>query len=170
MEQLIHNFGIDWKLLIAQAVNFFILLALLKKFAYGPVLEILRKRKVRIEDGVRFAYEAEEKLRESGLLQEAILKDAHKEALSIVGASENTAKKRKDEIITESNEKVKIIIADARQAIEEEKAKIGDEVFREAKDLVRLGIMKVLGKLSPGDRDEALIQEALRELTSVKLK
>ena len=38
MSELLHNFGINGKMLLVQAVNFFILLALLSKFAYRPIL------------------------------------------------------------------------------------------------------------------------------------
>ena len=60
------------------------------------------------------------------------------------------------------------IILDAKRAIDEERAKMGELVYQNAGDLVRLGIEKVLGKMSVKERDEELIKEALRELKSIK--
>lgn len=168
MSELIHNFGIDWKLLAAQAVNFFILLVILKKFAYGPVLNILHLRRERIEQGIRDAEEAGRKLQESEREKESLLKAAHAEALSLVDTAEATAKKRGEEIVAHANKKVETVVVDAKRLIEEEKAKMGDEVLRGGRELIRLGIMKVLGKLPPGERDRELIEEALRELKTVK--
>ena len=98
MSELIRHFGIDWKLLLAQAVNFLILLVVLKKFAYGPILKILKKRKDEIEKGLKFTKEAGERLEQIGEEKEAVLKEARGEALGIVSQAENTAKIRKDEI------------------------------------------------------------------------
>ena len=61
MEEFARQFGIDGKLLISQAVNFFLLLVVLRVFVYKPVLAVLRQRKERIEAGLRMAREAEEK-------------------------------------------------------------------------------------------------------------
>ncbi|MBI2056149.1 MAG: F0F1 ATP synthase subunit B [Candidatus Sungbacteria bacterium] len=170
MSELIHNFGIDWKLLAAQAVNFFVLLIILKKFAYGPVLTILRQRRERIEQGISDAEAAGEKLRESEQEKEQILKTAHVEALSIVNTAEETAKKHGEEIIVHANKKVETVVADAKRLIEEEKSKMGDDVLRGGRELVRLGIVKVLGKLPAAERDEVLIEEALKELKTINVR
>ena len=41
---------------------------------------------------------------------------------------------------------------------------MGEEVYRDAEGLIRLGITKVLGRMSTEERDEVLVKEALREL------
>lgn len=164
MSELIQHFGIDWKILLAQAVNFFILLFILKRFAYGPVMKILRKRREEIEKGLKFTKEAGEKLGRIGEERDEVLKSARGEALSIVREAESTGKIRKDEIAMEAVKKSEAIITDAKRAIGEEKAKMGEEVYRDAEGLIRLGIAKVLGKMPTEERDEVLIKEALREL------
>lgn len=168
MTELIHHFGIDWKLLLAQAVNFFILLLLLKKFAYRPILEMLKKRKEKVEAGLRFSKEAEETLGRVGEEREEVLKQARGEALKIITRSEQTAHEKGGEIIQQANKKVEEVIAAAKRLMEEEKTKVGQEVYREARGLVRLGLERVLGRMPARERDEILIQEALRELKSVK--
>ena len=45
MQELFSAFGVNWKLLIAQAVNFGIVLVALRYFLYTPVLEMLEKRR-----------------------------------------------------------------------------------------------------------------------------
>lgn len=170
MEELIKHFGIDWKLLLAQAVNFLILLVILKKFAYGPIVKILQKRKEEIEKGLKFTAEAKTKLEKIGEEREAVLKESRIEGLNIVSNAENTAKIRKDEILKEAAKKSEALVSDAKRAIGEEKAKMGDEVYKETKELVRLAVAKVLGKLPAEDRDKTLTEEALKELKSVYQK
>ncbi len=167
MSELIKHFGIDWKLLLAQAVNFFILLVILKKFAYGPVLKMLKKRKGEIERGLNLTKEAEERIRQIGEEREEVLKEARSGALSLVSEAERTAKIRKEEIAQEAVKKAENIIFEAKRMIEEEKSKMGEEVYKDAKELMRLGIAKVLGKMPSEERDEEFIKEALRELKTL---
>mgnify|MGYP002855169064 CR=1 FL=1 len=62
------QFGVHWAPFIAQLVNFFIICLVLKKFAFGPVQEMLEKRRMRIQD-------AEDKLKQlnSGVLDGAVV-------------------------------------------------------------------------------------------------
>lgn len=167
MEELIKHFGIDWKLLLAQAVNFLILLVVLKKFAYGPILRMLKKRREEIEKGLKFTQEAEKRLTKVGEEREQILKESRVEGLSIISGAENTAKTRKEEITKEAAKKSEAIVEEAKKVIAEEKAKMGEQVYKEAGEMVRLAIAKVLGKMPSEERDEALIKEALKELRKV---
>ena len=62
--EIFEKLGIDVKLVIAQLVNFFILLYVLKRFAYKPVLKILEDRERKIEKGLKDAQSAEKRLHE----------------------------------------------------------------------------------------------------------
>ncbi len=164
MSELIRNFGIDWKLLLAQAVNFLILLWILKRFAYRPILNVLKKRREDIEKGLRYTEEAEEKLKHIVEERESILKEARGEAIAIVSEAEVQAKLRKDEISAEAVKKAEAVVREAKRHIEEEKAKMGEEVYKGAGDLVRLAVARVLGKMTAEERDKNLVAEALEQL------
>ena len=169
LSELIKHFGIDWKLLLAQAVNFFILFFLLKKFAYQPILKMLKRRREDIEKGVKFSQEVKEKMEKIEEFKEKTLNTANTQALVIVNRAEEIGKIRKDEIIQEANKKVETIVTDAKKIIEEEKSKMGDEIYKNAQMLIKLGLEKVIGKMPAGERDKNLIEEALKELKGVKL-
>ncbi|MDP3795326.1 MAG: F0F1 ATP synthase subunit B [bacterium] len=168
MSELTNHFGIDWKLLIAQAINFFVLLLVLKKFAFGPILKMLRARRQEIEKGLEFSKEAEENLRKSNETRERIVTEAKGEALSIVTEAENLAKERREVVLEEAVKKGEALQTEAKRAIHEEKLKMAEEVYHYAEDLVRTGIARVLGRIPEEERDNALIKEALRELKTVK--
>lgn len=168
MRELIRNFGIDWKLLLAQAVNFFILLFILQRFAYKPILGILRKRKQEIEKGLAYTKKAEVELNEIDRIKAETINKAHADALGIVSQAEDAGKKRKAEMMLDANKKVAGVISDAKRLIGEERAKMGEEVYRDAQQLVYSGIAKVLGKMKPDERDALLVDEALQELKAQK--
>lgn len=166
MSELLHEFGVDWKLLLAQAVNFFVLLVLLKKFAYGPILKLLHRRKEEIRKGILFTKEAEERLGQIGKKEEEILGEAKEQALKIVSEAEELGKKRKGELLQEANLKVEGVVTAAKRAIAQEKSKMGEEVYADARVLVEKGIERVIGALPPHERNQKLIDEALNELRS----
>ena len=58
MAELLENLEIKWQLLAAQTVNFFILLFVLKKFLYKPMLKFLKERREAIEEGLKKVKEA----------------------------------------------------------------------------------------------------------------
>lgn len=167
MTELIKHFGIDWRLLLAQAVNFLILLWILKRFAYGPILQMLKKRKEEIEKGLRYTKEAEKALADIGTIKEKVLTEARSDALRIVSGAEETAKLRKEEILRQASLKAEAMVAQAKKIIEEEKAKMRESLYRETEDIVRLGIARVLGKMPEEERDRDLIKEALQELKAM---
>lgn len=168
MSEFFHHFGIDWRLLLAQAINFLLLLFLLKKFAFGPIIKMLARRRENIKRGIDLTKTAEEELREAGQKGDHIIKEAEREALSMVTDAQATAKKKQEEIMTEAHHKVEGIIEGAKKTIEEERAKMDDAVYRDAESLIRDGIAKVLGKMPSKERDDLFIKDALGELKSAR--
>lgn len=111
--ELLHNFGFNPVLLGAQIVNFLVILFLLKKFLYKPILEVLEKRKKEIQDGLQKAEESRLLLEETQEKEKAILKNAQAQSLKIIDetkqqvaeilkVAEETAKKRSEHILHEA--------------------------------------------------------------------
>lgn len=164
MEEFIHNFGIDGRLLLAQAVNFLILLVLLNKFAYRPILAMLKRRRDAIARGVAVTKEAEERLQGIAKKEEEILLQAQRDALATVAHAEHTAQAKEKELMAITNKKVEEVVRGAKRIIEIEKTKMGDMVYRDARELVRRAMEKILSGSKDTVHDTILIDEALREL------
>lgn len=164
MSELIKHFGVDWKLLLAQAVNFGVLLFILYKFAYRPVLGILRERREGIERGIALTRTAEKRMADIEALQSERMREAERVALAIASRAGEEAKKQRELLIAEANKKGEHIIAEARRAIAEEKAKLREDLSREARELVRDGIAQVLMKMPPTARDRELIDATVRAM------
>ena len=86
--------GIDWKLLLAQVVNFGILLFILKRYAYQPMLQLMDERAARIEKGLKDAEAAEQKLRSVEEEEKAILAGARQQAKELLVETDKAAKER----------------------------------------------------------------------------
>ena len=161
MQELFSKLGIDWKLLIAQIVNFLVLLFILWKFAYGPVLAMLEKRQKKIEKGLKDADEAGKKLAESAEKQKEILKHARTEAKDIVEKARLQAEKSKSEIAVEAKAQAEKIIVSAKAEIEQEKQKTIAEIKSEIGGLIVAATEKIVGEKMDGEKDRELIEKVI---------
>jgi F-type H+-transporting ATPase subunit b len=161
MQELFSKLGIDWKLLIAQIVNFLILLFVLYKFAYGPILAMLEKRQKKIEKGLKDADEAHKKLTESEEKQKEILRKARVEAKEILEKAHTQAEKSKSEMTNEAKVQAEKIIANAKADIEHEKEKTIAEIKSEIGGLVVAAAEKVIGEKMDAKKDREIIEKSL---------
>lgn len=162
MEQLVGQLGVNWEFLISQAVNFALLLIILRVFVYKPVLKLLRDRREKIEGGLVKAEEAERRLHEVDALGAAKIKNAEHEALAILKRTETDAKELEAKLLAAAkvHEAEAAKSAEARLRAQEEESRRSAE--REAAWLVRAAIEKTV-ELSPNAIDDALIARAVKE-------
>ena len=123
MQQLFSAFGIEWELLIAQAVNFGIVLVALWYFLYKPVLAQLEKRREVVAKGVEDAERAGE-----------LLAGADGEASKRVSAAEGEA------------EQMVAVTKDAEARASEVAVRARKESEREVARLAVLAAEKILKK------------------------
>lgn len=159
--EIFSQLGIDWRLLIAQIINFLILLFILQRFAYKPILKVLDDRREKIEKGLLDSEEATKKLLSAEKTQKTILDGAKKEAEKILSKSEEMAKKNKEEILVQTDEKAKKIMADTEKKIEEEKNKMIREVRKELGALVISATEKIIDEKIDGEKDRELISKTI---------
>ncbi len=119
MADLLQSFGIDWRLLIIQAVNFGVLLVALTYFLYKPVLNILDERRKKIEQGVKDASDAKHELENAELKAGEIIGQASGKAEEIVLNAKGVAEQKGQEIISEAQVRSERIEADAKARAQE---------------------------------------------------
>lgn len=138
MDQLFAAFGIDWKLLIAQAVNFGVLFVVLTYLLYKPVLKTLEERRAKVAQGVLDAEEATNRL--AGADEEATgkIQQAEEEAQQIVASARDEAGSERARLLKEAEERAAGIQTDAEARAAETAAR----ALRESeKEIARLAIL-----------------------------
>lgn len=156
------NLGIDWKLLLAQAINFLVLLFILHRFAYKPMLEFLEKRSDRIEQGLKDAQAAQAKLAQMEAREKETLAAAHESARVIMDSAEASAKKRDAIRLAETEETARRFLEDARVKIGEEKQKILIEARQEIAEVIVLSVAKILKEKVDTAKDRELIAKMMK--------
>ncbi len=121
MGDLFSTFGLDWKLLLVQSVNFGLLLLLLWKFLYTPVLKMLDERRGKIAESVVKAEAADRRLADADTEGKGIVASAGKEAELLVAAGRSRAEEQAAEIAKQAQERADRVIADAAARAEETK-------------------------------------------------
>ena len=166
--ELITKLGIDWKLLIAQIVNFLIVLGVLYRFLYRPLVKHLADRKERIDRSLQEAQRIEEELKAiQGKKAEAEL-EAKRKAQEIVDEAMKEAGVRRQEILERVKAEAAEAVTAAKRQLEAEREAALSDVRREAARLITLATTRVVGKLKPGDIDKQLVAEAVDELAKRK--
>lgn len=162
MQEMLHGLGLDWKLLLAQAVNFFILLVVLRLTVYKPLLRFLAKRRREIEEGIAKTEEARRRLEEIAELKKAKMKEAEGEVAEILSRSEARAKEEAQRIMDAAARKEAEMIKIAHEEIGAEKAAERKRLREESVALVKDILVKAV-EMDPKKIDDALIEKAAKE-------
>jgi len=160
--ELLNNLGINGKLLLAQIINFVVLLAVLYKFAYGPVLKMLDERTKKIEKGLKDAEASHKKLAEISEKEAAVLVEARKNAQEIIKKSEESAVKNAEGIVASAKEQTTKMLEVAQKQIEQEKEKILAEAKSEIANLVVMATEKIINEKMDSAKDKELIEGIIK--------
>ncbi len=144
MSKILEIFGIDWRLLAINAINFGILLFLLKRFAYGPIMVALEARRQKVSEGVRSADLAERKLKKIEASRAEILAQAGKEADALLAHGREAGIVKEKEIISEGETAAASLLKDAENQAKEIKAQAIAESRDEVAKLIVLGMEKTI--------------------------
>jgi F-type H+-transporting ATPase subunit b len=146
MEQLLTAFGIDGKLLIAQAVNFGVLFVALTYLLYKPTMKTLDERRLKVAKGVQDAEEAEKKLAEADVTVGEKLKGAESEAEGIVASAREAGTSEKARIVKDAETHAASIEAESEARAREAASRALKESEKEIARLAILAAEKAMRK------------------------
>lgn len=155
--------GLNLQSFVFQLITFVIVLLILRKYVFGRLVSTLEARRTAVEDSLKNAAASAEELKKmeahiAEMMKEArvqaddIVAIAHKESAVMVEEAENKARKKADHIVAEARSQLDQDVAKARQAIR-----------KETITLVAAATERLLGEKIDADRDNALIERALKE-------
>jgi F-type H+-transporting ATPase subunit b len=156
---LFGKFGIEWKLVLAQAINFFIVAFLLWRFAFKPVMATLDERQSKIAEGLQFAEEAKTQLAETEKRQAEVLREANTKAQEILHEARDSARQLEEKLKAETATQIEEMRKRAEDSNELERQKMLTEVRQEIARLVVMTSGKVLQR-ELGDDEKARLDKA----------
>ncbi len=157
---------VDPGLAIWTIVVFLVLLFLLKKFAWGPLLGHLEARRETIEKSLRDAQQARQELERLNRESSGILNRANAEAESILARSHADSEKLRKEMKQKAREEADVIIREARNQIEAETGKALRQIRAEIADMSVMIASKLLERNVTREDNRELIEETLKQIES----
>ncbi|OGE81080.1 MAG: ATP synthase F0 subunit B [Candidatus Doudnabacteria bacterium RIFCSPLOWO2_02_FULL_48_8] len=161
-EGVLGTLGINWKLFLAQLINFGIVLFIFWKWIVKPLGKTLTERQNRIEAGLKNADLMDMEKKKFDEWRQAEMKKTRTEADQIIRTASDSATKVKQETIVEAHKQADLLVSQAHAAIAADKEKMVSEAKQELATLVVAASEKILrGKLD-SRKDHELISESLK--------
>ncbi len=156
-----------WGTLFWTALTFVLLLVILKKLAWTPILQTLAERERRIREALEKA-EATQKETEAAMAQhQANLEAAKREAQELLAKSRKTADAAKEEILQKAQAEANSLLERAKREISLEREKAVEEIKKQTAELSVQIASKLIGKSLSKEDHKQLIEESLKKMVQV---
>ncbi|MDE2071678.1 MAG: ATP synthase F0 subunit B [Patescibacteria group bacterium] len=144
MAQILATFGVDWRLVLVNSINFGIALLALWYFLYAPLMRVLEERRARVARGVADAQAAAERLAQTEVARQKVLAEAGQEADAALGAARKAAAALHQEAQKASSAAARGTLRDARARAQEIEAQALEHAKRASAKLIVLGVGQML--------------------------
>jgi F-type H+-transporting ATPase subunit b len=158
----------DPGLFIWTIITFLVLLGLLAKFAWGPLLQALESRQAAIRKSLDDAQQAKVELERLQQESAQIVRQARVDAEGIVSQSRSDAARLREEMRQKAKTDADGIVRNAERQIQLETTRALQQIRHEAVDLSVMIASKLLQRNLTREDNERLIDEALRQVESRK--
>ncbi len=159
MEQL----GINVPLLVAQVINFFIVLVVLRLFLYKPVLAMLDSRAQRVREGLEAAEQSKDQAAEAETEVAKQLDEARRQGQAMTAQAQETANRIQEEARGQARREAEALLERARSEIQLERDQAIAELRQQFAGLTVLAAERVIGQSLDRQAHQRLIEEVLVE-------
>jgi len=149
--------------LIAQLLIFLVMLGVLYRFAWGPLLRILNERRARIAQGVEATQRALQELEAAEKERQAKLEEARREAQAMLDRISKQAEDLRKELEAKAREQAEALIVRARAEIEQERQKAVQDLRLQVADLAVMAASRIIGESLDPNKHRELIERAIEE-------
>jgi len=158
--------GIDWKILLAQLINFIIVFWVLSRYAFKPLLKVLDERRAKVEKSVKDAQEIIEEKEHLAQEVEKKLSEANQKAQEIIALSSKAAKQDQARIRQEADSSASKMVAEAKTQITAMKQSMKQEIVKELGELIVSTTKKVIEEEVPTQTKNKIVGQINKEVTS----
>ncbi|KUG26622.1 atp synthase b chain [hydrocarbon metagenome] len=152
-------------LIIWTSVTFIILLFLLKKFAWKPILNSLNERESFITNSLERAEQAQKEAEELLMQNQANLAKAEEEAQKIIKQGREYADSLKDQILEESKKDAQKMIQDASAEIEQKNREAFNNLKAEIADIAVNAAEKILRETLDSEKQKKLVEKYIQDIS-----
>jgi F-type H+-transporting ATPase subunit b len=156
--------GLNYKLFLAQLINFGVILLVVWKWIYKPLLKALDERSKKIERGLKDAELATTMKSAAEEEKTKMILAARLKAKEIIETAELDAYKRQEQILIEAKTEVGRVVTEGKQLLHREQTTMVENARREVAEVVLLATERILGEKLNSQKDAELIKSILKDL------
>jgi F-type H+-transporting ATPase subunit b len=158
--------GIQWKILLAQTINFSIVFFVLWRFAYKPIFAMLHARRDKIATALANAEKIRGDVARTEVERQKILTDAGEQANKLIEDARQAAARVREQETQKAIASAEQIVTKAREAATQERAQMLAQLKREVGRLVVQTTATVTGKVLTSEDQQRLSQETQKQLSA----
>jgi len=166
--KLIEELGINAPSLIAQLVNFIILLAILYAVAYKPILKRMDDRSQRIRESLEQAELIKKQAEQAELEFKRQIAEASKQGQMVIERAAKTGDEIREKAKVDAQAEAEALLQRAKADIRRERDEVIDELRKEFADLTILAASKVIGKSLDKTAHREMINQVLEESAGLR--
>ena len=164
-QSIADQFGVDWMKLIAQVLTFVTVWFILKWKAYGPILEMLEKRKQRIAEGEENLKKIADDLKDAEAKKSEIISEANAKAELMINEARESAEAVAEKKREEAGKEAAAIVSKAHEAGVLEQEQMRTELKRDVGRLIIDTTTKVTGKVLTDDDQKTINEETASQVS-----
>lgn len=155
--------GITWGDALYQLLAFLVLMWLLKKFAWGPLMNVMKKREEHVANEIDQAEKARKEAEKLLAQHQQMVKEARQQSQEFIEQAKLQGETQKEEIITAARQEAERLKESARLEIQQERENAVKALREQVASLSVLIASKVIEKELNEKDQEALIQEYIKK-------
>lgn len=155
--------GLNTTWLLAQIVNFGLLLFILWRFAYKPVLKMLDDRKQKIQASLDYAEQVKRDAANQQKEFEKKLDETRREIQAASAAASQAGEKEREVILAQARDEARKLVEQAKSQIDYERKQMLSDLREEVVRLSMLTSQKVIGQSLDEKAHHRLVDEFLKQ-------
>ena len=155
--------SINFFWIIVAALNFIVFLALMWRFAFDPLANILAQRKTRIEQGLADAEQAHRDLAASASERDQMLVQARRDVADLIARAQKAADDLREADIAATRAELERLRVKATADIAAEHDRVLADLRSQVADLALAAAGKVVGESMTDARQRRLVEEFIRD-------
>jgi len=164
VQRIVETFGVDWRQLLAQVISFCIVCAVLYRFAYRPILNMLEVRREQIAGGLANAERIKAELARTETQRQEVMAQAHSQASKFIEEARAAAARVREQETQKAIAAAEQIMIKAREAAAQEHDRMLAELKREVGRLVVQAATTVTGKILTSEDQRRLAEETAKQV------
>lgn len=154
--------GVDGTAFVIQLITFVLAFLVLKRFAFKPIIKVMRERRETIENGVKLGEQMKQEEAKLAAKVDETLHKARQDADQIIATAQDSGR----EAVREAEEKARVkadgIIKSAESTITQETARARKQLEAEVVGLISDATEAIIDEKVDAKKDAALIERALK--------